>query len=205
MHWGAKTGAGRRRDLFRTQLWWDHLPSPEVMARGTKAAAEPDQEPSCPYCDAPGIASTWHLMGECPEQSLVAARKAAARHAREVVVRVTPLSSPSRTRWHDAFKVDGAGRWSQPREWSGNPGAGKAGVAPNHWYGCFFEPAWLDDWGTECRVAGEEGHHLDVGRANLSKISAAAVLGCQAVWRAVTCLWRAALRPRERRGGRWTR
>ena len=84
-------------------------------------------------------------------------------------------------------------------------GARKAGVAPNHWYGC-FEPAWLDDWGAECRVAGEEGHHLDVGRAHLSKISAAAVLGCQTVWRAVTwCLWRAAQRPRERRGGRWTR
>ena len=107
-----------------------------MLTRGnSKPAAEMDQEPSCPYCDAPDTAFTCHLMKECPEQSLVAARKAAARHAREVVVRVTrPTYSPSRTRWHDAFKVDGEGQWAPPIEWSKTPGgARKAGVVPNHW------------------------------------------------------------------------
>ena len=34
-----------RLDIFRTQLWWDHLPSPQVLHRGTKAVPPP----RCPY------------------------------------------------------------------------------------------------------------------------------------------------------------
>ena len=90
------------------------------------------------------------------------------------------------------------GRWAPQAEWSRDPGARKAaGVTPNHWYGC-FPPAWLDAWGEENGAASESGNHWDLGRAHLSKISAAAVLGCQAVWRAATCLWRDGQRARER-------
>ena len=43
------------------QLWWDHLPSPEVIDRG---GADPGLA-NCAYCAEGVRGSTWHLLAEC--------------------------------------------------------------------------------------------------------------------------------------------
>ena len=85
---GGRSRARRRRDLFRTQLWWDHLPSPEVLGRGGQQNHE---EPlKCPHCSAPGLASTWHLLAECSAPTLVKTRTAAAYQLRKMVLDLIP-------------------------------------------------------------------------------------------------------------------
>ena len=67
----ATTGGGLDRqrakagfdDVFRMQLWWDHLPSPpEVLNRG---GSNPSLANHCPYYCSEGVrGSTWHLLAE---------------------------------------------------------------------------------------------------------------------------------------------
>jgi hypothetical protein len=70
---GGKRKARTAVDIFRTQLWWDHLPSPVNFLRG-KATPE---DAKCLYCDAPGIVTSWHILAKCPNVALVSARRAA--------------------------------------------------------------------------------------------------------------------------------
>ena len=62
-------------NTFRAKLWWNHLPSQQVRARGTKRAGEDDAELSCELCNAPGEGSTWHILSQCSHERLVAVRK----------------------------------------------------------------------------------------------------------------------------------
>ena len=55
-------------DVFRTRLWWDHLPSPAIRARG---GAESDK---CNLCGSGSIGTTWHVLAECGAEGLVKAR-----------------------------------------------------------------------------------------------------------------------------------
>ena len=71
---GGKRRASKPVDVFRAQLWWDHLPSPEVMHRGVKQV---DPAATCDRCQEQGVASTWHLLAECKSEELVAVRTAA--------------------------------------------------------------------------------------------------------------------------------
>jgi hypothetical protein len=50
-------------DVFISKLWWDHLPSQQVLSRG-----DPLVDPSsskCELCQVPGEGSTWHVMSAC--------------------------------------------------------------------------------------------------------------------------------------------
>ena len=109
-------------------------------------------------------------------------RTAAAYQLRKMVLDLIPQQqSDSRRRWHDAFLMTGDGPWKAPDEWTGDPLERKAGVRPNPWLGCFNNPSWLDGWGRESHPPESRGHHWDVDRTKLGKLSAAAVLGCLAV------------------------
>ena len=64
---GVKLGG---RQIFRSKLWWDHLPSQQVRARG-KGTSEAPADPSCELCGEPGEGSTWHTLSACPHPQLV--------------------------------------------------------------------------------------------------------------------------------------
>ena len=189
---GGRKRARQAIDLFRTKLWWDHLPSPEVLHRG-----EANPPTRCMYCEEPDRPSSWHVLAECRHPRLVSARAAATRRVRAEVMRLGQ-GSPSLGLWSGGFETTTDGDWVKPLGW-GEEGGRKAGVNPNPWYGC-LPPAWLDHWGGSC-TAPDKARHWDAGRSALGKISAEAVLGCYRVWGEATKLWSESQRLAEQRDG----
>ena len=185
----GKGSARRATDVFRTKLWWDHLLSPAVLARGKSQAALAATPSQCPYCPMEGTASTWHLLGECTNQDITTARRAAAEMIRAAVVRLTPKTSPHCQFWHDHFQVTAGGAWRRPLGYD-QPGGAKAGTVANAWYGC-FPRSWLDGWGDDCGDGAALTTGWIRGRSILGKLSGVAVRACNMVWGVVTKLWAA--------------
>ena len=183
----GKGSARRATDVFRTKLWWDHLLSPAVLARGKSQAALAATPSQCPYCPMEGTATTWHLLGECTNQDITTARRAAAEMIRAAVVRLTPKTSPHCQFWHDHFQVTAGGAWRRPLGYD-QPGGAKAGTVANAWYGC-FPRSWLDGWGDDCGDGAALTTGWIRGRSILGKLSGVAVRACNMVWGVVTKLW----------------
>ena len=108
-------------DVFRTQLWLNHLMTPEVLARGKKAS---EVETECQACGASGVATAWHLLGECKLPALVTSRRAAGKLTREKIVE----------RARGAYIVQQGGYWRRPPGVGGHAVGAKAGEAANGVY-----------------------------------------------------------------------
>ena len=192
----GKQGAAKSAlDVFRTQLWWNHLMTPEVLSRGKKPG-EVRQE--CELCGAEGVATAWHILGECSYGRLVESRSAAAKMLRERVVKLVPAKSECRRLWHDAFNLIAGKRWQCPEGW-GQEGGGKAGTAANPWFGC-IPREWFDTWIVDLDAAPHSEEWLR-GRSILNKLSAAAVEACHMVWGEYVRWW--AEQQRKGRGSEW--
>jgi hypothetical protein len=183
--------ATRALDLFRTKLWWDHLPSPEVRGRGKHI----ETEEACPYCTQLGRMSTWHILAECQAPTLVIARRGAYHLLTAELRKFVGRNSGAAFTWAQAFSVQEDGSWRPPASWSRELGH-KAGNTANHWYGC-FPREWLDTWGEEGR-AGDLVSHWEQGRSFLRGLSQAALRGCRTVWAEATALWGKAQQQRRK-------
>ena len=73
-------------EVFRSKLWWDHLPSQGVRARGCTVAER--EAMRCNLCGRAGAGSTWHILAECLTPALITVRSKGAselgKHASEI-------------------------------------------------------------------------------------------------------------------------
>ena len=134
-------------DVFKSKLWWDHLPSQQVLSRG-----DPLVDPSsskCELCQVPGEGSTWHVMSACQgAEEIVLARISATTsiHSEFDTLRRDIRGGCNLTllqKWRGFFQLTNS-TWSTPHGWEGRDGA-KAGLYANPWYG-IFGCIWLDSW-----------------------------------------------------------
>ena len=114
------------------QLWWDHLPSPEVLGRG----ASEEEAPRCIHCGRAGMGSTWHVLGECLAPRLVEARRVATKKVLETLREVTQGWETIRQAWIEELGLENNGTWRPPAGWSVEGGR-KAGASAVPWYGTF--------------------------------------------------------------------
>jgi hypothetical protein len=183
-------------DIFRTQLWWDHLPSPVNFLRG-KATPE---DAKCLYCDAPGIVTSWHILAKCTNAALVSARRAATVGIHTAIADGFGRNAvESRNMMTKVLRLTATGEWLSPEGWDFEERR-KAGLNPNPWYGC-LPTEWLDTWVRQAGV-GDHQRHWDTGCAKFGKVSTAAVAGCHLVWREAMKMWGKAQREIRMRGGR---
>lgn len=196
--WDSRVGSGiaggavarKKIDFFRTRLWWDHLPTPTTLARGSSGGTI-----ECEWCATGASGSAWHLLGECRNPLLQQARIKASD---EMELLLEELESTSYreipSHWRRAFEIvllaDGTATWARPLDW---PAAEelKAGEAAIPWYG-LFPPNWLDGW---MRADGDGLHAPGVkawnqGKTMLTKIGKVAITCCQTIWQEVTAIWR---------------
>jgi len=75
-------------EIFRAKLWWDHLPSQGVRARGCTTEAQDAMQ--CDFCTRKCAGSTWHIMAECPATHLLLleARKTGSEQLQELASQV---------------------------------------------------------------------------------------------------------------------
>ena len=192
----VQTGLGRKKrarggvDLFRTKLWWDHLPSPEVLQRGKEATGDE----ACPYCAETGVVSTWHILAACPNEALQRTRTLATELIHRAVTEHARGDARALAEWRQGYATEADGRWREPEGWREEEDK-KAGCHANPWYGC-LPRQWLDLWGAQHR-GRDKVTHWELGQVKLGKVSAAAVQGCQLVWGEATRLWREAKQQEE--------
>ena len=171
--------ATTKLDFFKARLWWDHLPSPAVRARGSTSPPT-----VCDLCSQPGRCSTWHIIAVCGHPQLVEARhrgKEAIQEEIQSSIKDRIAHEPSYRRWTDAFSMT-SNTWSTPEGWTDDT---KAGQCFNHWYG-LFHPDWLDGWYEEGDGSPED---WAAGVAALRRVSRASILACQGVWSTAGALW----------------
>ena len=181
--------------VFRSKLWWDHLPSQQVRARGKQrqggavnidgGVAEEQDRPKCQLFGQDSEGSTWHVLALCEERSLTAARREAAdklREAWETEASQYPGSVTLREELGELFMMEGD-QWQAPPGWEGE--GAKAGLAANPWYG-IFDPKCVDAWCGEGEVAVSV---MDRVINSIRCISLTAVAGCYAVWREAGARW----------------
>ena len=129
----APVRARKGDTIFRLKLWWDHLPSPEVLQRRQEVRVDE----KCAYCECRGRVSTWHLLAQCQAPPLKEARKRVGEKLRRAGLEATNRASTAaltmRAKFNDAFRMTATGQWwVPPQEWL-NEGGRKAGKAPNPW------------------------------------------------------------------------
>ena len=127
-----------------SSVWWDHLPSPEVLNRGNTSGPPP----GCPaYCDDGRQGSSWHLLAEYQHPTLHRVRAAVTNQVRLTLTRKLRDCPQLLSAWSAGFLTGPHGDcWTRPG--GADVGACKAGVTPVPWYGsCFPYYACLDQWG----------------------------------------------------------
>jgi hypothetical protein len=184
---GRKMGGKTvKRDIFRSKLWWDHLPSQEVRARGTKGGGGGEEDITvCELCGEAGPGSTWHVLANCKHENLVEARSLITMELRNQVEKVVTGVG----RWETVKTcmleslVETEGCWVSPPGWGGN--GAKAGLFANPWYG-IFPSQWLDSW---CGEEECEAALVDQVAKRLRSLSTVAVEGCEKMWKVAAKIW----------------
>jgi hypothetical protein len=198
------SGGGREKNrtntIFRTKLWWDHLPSQGVRLRGERLTESQLEDTPCDLCDEKqtGGGNTWHILGECLHPSLRSAREEATDGVWVEVQKMMADSSTRRelgARWLSALVLEG-GKWSRPAGWG--VGYRTAGTVSNPWYG-LFPPSWLDGW---CAAHDDSALTYHQGVGTLRKLCGIMLDACRRVWRAAAVVWldkRRGMKEREER------
>ena len=138
-------------DVFRSKLWWDHLPSMWVRNRGSSLSTEDCEHRRCDLCGEKSQGTTWHILGRCTNPELILARHARSQQKLRQALDETfhPLLPASKCYRNllDALSMEGD-CWTTPTDWEDE--VTRAGEASNPWYGLLLFPAsWLDDWHEE--------------------------------------------------------
>ena len=174
-------GGGVGPTVFKAKLWWDHLPSQQVRARGEKLSEEERRQIRCDMCEEQCEGSTWHVLAECRGSKTVIDVRALGTE--RIRAKIQELLSEGweediRKTWLEKFQCRGS-RWRCPPGWE--EGGAKAGERTNYWYGVFGVD-WLDDW---CLEFGDEVRVYDRGVRVLRELGVVAVEVCREVWREV--------------------
>ena len=181
-------------EIFRAKLWWDHLPSQGVRARGCTTEAQDAMQ--CDFCTRKCAGSTWHIMAECPATPLLEARKTGSEQLQELASKVwrgVGVDGPN-PEWEKEFTMEG-GEWRRPRDCpKGDP---RAGNVANPWYG-IFSAAWLDRIIAHA-LPSQRVARVDAGKKALRALSYAAVKVCRKVWQQAAKLWAERARTAEER------
>ena len=173
------------RIIFRSKLWWDHLPSQQVLNRGVPATQQPPELSTCELCGKMGEGSTWHLLASCKGATeIIQMRQAAHGHFSNLLVDLRPEYYGPRaallSKWRGSVFRMVDDEWKPTRGWECRDGA-NAGLYENPWYG-LFSPAWLDAW-LECREEDPPSiQHYDAGVKLLRTLSEGAITMCSQVW-----------------------
>ena len=125
---------GRSSDaVFRLKLWWNHLPSPGVLKRGTPTV---DAEEKCEYCACRGRMTTCHLLAVFQAPALKETRKRVGEKLRRLGRKIADGTSNTtmRTRLEEAFTMTASGHWIPPQAWMSEAGnkAGNAALSLIH-------------------------------------------------------------------------
>ena len=128
--WGARSTA---MAVFKAKLWWDHLPSQQVRARGTARTPAETEGLTCDLCGERSEGSTWHVLAECLGAHPV--REARVLGAERLRAKILTILSEAQEAtvcrmWLDKFTCREA-CWRCPAGWE--DGGAKAGERENNW------------------------------------------------------------------------
>lgn len=165
-------------DVFRTRLWWDHLPSPAIRARG---GAESDK---CNLCGSGSIGTTWHVLAECGAEGLVKARGKGTMAVEELLDKLQCADALRRT-WQRRLTTAPGGQWV----WEGTDAgeAIRAGESEVPWFGV-FGTRWLEEWMGD-QAAAASADEWDKGIRVVRGVRDACVAACKGVWDAACEVW----------------
>jgi hypothetical protein len=168
-------------DIFKSKLWWDHLPSQQVLARGDGSGSS--SLLTCDLCGQPEAeGSTWHLLACCRGNDVLTQARLTARNSITAAIDNASANldaeyAPLRARLRHFYRMEND-MWNVPVGWEGRTGT-KAGLQANPWYG-IFGTNWLDGWLET--LPAPSSTHFDKGRRLLSQVSSAAIKACSILW-----------------------
>ncbi len=178
---------------FRLKLWWNHLGTGEVRARG-KTGGEAEEAAQCSLCTSRSKQTRWHLLGECMCPELVALREAQALTMRAAGRKICGSRAAGNSTLGPKIErqlVAEGGQWRRPEGWLGAQEEPEAGWAHNVWYG-LLDPAWLDEWWRQQGVNERDGELWKQGVLAFRRLAEVAVQGCLSIWKEACHLrWRA--------------
>ena len=209
----AKCAKNTGSDVFRLQLWWDHLPS---QARNARQQPKGDSPLQCDFCSHKGPVGAWHILSACMNDEVVETRKAVTEQLAVAIKEVSDKTATTRLAGLlQTMRMNkGNTKWQQPPGWD-SQGLTKAGSEPNPWYDGLFPVAWRSKGNHPLSVEAQIIREPEI--TTLSKVGKVAIQGCETIWATATKVWatrmnnlRFASRPRppatqktDKSGGGW--